>query len=80
MECINCPNCKILIKEEETEDNESEDNESEEEEFEIPYELTYNLIPQHKYDIDEIKLQYQNEFKLQVFHIVFLIVITTTIN
>ena len=33
------------------------------EEFDIPYELTYNLIPQHKYDIDESKLQYQNEYK-----------------
>jgi hypothetical protein len=40
-----------------------EDEKQDLEEFEIPYELTYNLIPQHKYDIDESKLQYQNEYK-----------------
>jgi hypothetical protein len=33
------------------------------EEFEIPYELSYNLIPRHKYDIDESQLQYQNLYK-----------------
>ena len=37
--------------------------EDEKQEFDIPYELTYNLIPCHKYDIDETKLQYQNEYK-----------------
>ena len=40
-----------------------EDEKQDFEEYEIPYELTYNLIPQHKYDIDESKLQYQNEYK-----------------
>ena len=40
-----------------------EDEKQDFEEYENPYELTYNLIPQHKYDIDESKLQYQNEYK-----------------
>ena len=37
--------------------------EDEIQEFEIPYELSYGLIPKHKYEIDETKLQYQNEYK-----------------
>ena len=39
------------------------DEEKEDTIFEIPYELTYNLIPQHRYEIDESKLLYQNEYK-----------------